>query len=156
MTSLTKALTLTLGLTLAASLTVGLMLTPSALAGEAEAVRVGTYQPQQAFSQYHGTHKFRQEMQKMQAEMQNDPQQARQVQQKMQQKQQQLFSTFEADVEAAFGEMAEEIEVDLVAVEVLHKGDHVEVKDLTNPLIEKLNEGQDVPEPATAPTQPRR
>ncbi|MEX2673073.1 MAG: OmpH family outer membrane protein [Phycisphaeraceae bacterium] len=116
-------------------------------AADAEQVRVGTYQPQQAFQLYHRTAEFQQAMQELQMQAQElEPEQLGQLQQEAEQMQQELIQKFQQDVEAAVPEIAENANVDIVAVEVVYSAPGVEVEDLTDQVVEQINEGAEAPQ----------
>ena len=121
----------------------------SANAQQAEGLSVGTYQPQQAFREYHRTQSFQREVQQLQQQAQNDPQKAIQMQQQLQQKQQQLVQQFQSDVEAAVPEVAKEEDVQLVAAQIVYTSPDLQsnVKDLTPAITEKINEGAAAQQP---------
>lgn len=112
-----------------------------------QTVRVGTYEPQKAFNNYYGYDEMNQEMQQLQGEMQQaqqegDRQRLQQLQQRMQQLQDETIQQFYDDVENAVPEVAKDSGVSIVAVEILYTEDQVEEpKNLTDPIIEKINEG---------------
>lgn len=99
-------------------------------------LQIGVYNPQQVFNMYQGTQSLRQELQQMQLQGQMDQQQMKQA---MQQKQQQLIQTFRNDLEQVVQQSAEEAKVAVVAVQVIYHKPDVEVKDLTNDLVGRIN-----------------
>ncbi|MEX2670705.1 MAG: OmpH family outer membrane protein [Phycisphaeraceae bacterium] len=124
---------------------------------EGEELRVGTYQPQQAFQMYHRTAAFQQEMQELQAQAQEtEPEQLAQLQQQAEQMQQEVIQQFERDVKNAVPEIAEQANVDLVAVEVVYTAPGVEQEDVTESVVEKINEGAEAPAQNELPALPGR
>lgn len=111
-------------------------------AGEAE-IKVGTYNPEQVFNAYPERERMMQQMQELQGQMQQaqqeqDQQRMMELQQQAQQQQTQAIEQFQADVEAALPNVADEAELDLVAVEVTWVRDGVESQDITTEVIEEL------------------
>ncbi|MEX0744422.1 MAG: hypothetical protein WD118_02370 [Phycisphaeraceae bacterium] len=120
--------------------------------GEGGEVRIGTYQPEQVFSSFHGREALMQDfqelqMQAQQAQQQGDQEQLMQLQQQLQQAQQEIIGTFESAVEEAMPEVAEQAGVQVVAIEVVYTAEGIESQDVTTELIEKINEGHEAPEP---------
>ncbi|MEX0655625.1 MAG: OmpH family outer membrane protein [Phycisphaeraceae bacterium] len=115
-------------------------------------LRVGTYDPEQVFGAYHGREAFMQQFQELQTEAQaaqqeGNQEQLMQIQQQLQQAQQEVIETFQGDVEEVMPDVAEDAGVQIVAVEVVYTAEGINSEDVTNQVIEKLNEGHDAPEP---------
>ena len=115
-------------------------------------VRVGTYTPQTAFSQYHqaeGLQRRAQEIQLAMQEAQEQGDQQRMIElqaemQQMQMAQQQVVERFLDDVEKAVPEIAREAGVSVFAVEIVYTSDEVgEPVDLTRELVEHINNNAD-------------
>ena len=153
---------LTAGLGLLAALVLALQ--PGALAqdGEADAgdeatMVIGTYQPSEAFGSYPGRQDFMQTVQDLRRQAQaaqqaGQPDKLMDLQEQMQQAQQQVVSRFEADLEKVMPKVADEAGVDAVAVQVVHAGEGIETRDVTNTLVKHLGEIAPATQPAT--TQP--
>lgn len=99
------------------------------------ALRVGTYQPQIVFEQHPGHAELMKAIQSAQEQMQGgDREQAMQRQQELAQIQDRIIGQFQQDVEKALPEVAEEVNVKVVAVEVAYSDDDVETVDVTSEL----------------------
>lgn len=111
-----------------------------------DTMRLGTYEPQRAFQQYHGMQDFNQQMQRLQqqaqeAQQQGDQQRMMQIQQEMQQLQNQVVEQFHSDVENVIPKVAENAGVQLVAIDIVYAADDLgEPHDLTDQLIQQVNE----------------
>lgn len=124
------------------ALGVAALLSQAGAQAEGDALRVATYQPQEAFQMYHRTAAFQQEMQQLQADAeQMEPEEVAQLQERAQQMQQELIGQFEEDVEDAVSGIAEENGVKVVATEVVYSADRVEVADVTEEVVEEINDG---------------
>lgn len=113
-------------------------------------IRVGTYDPQQVFNAYPGREQMMNQISEIQAQMQQaqqqqDEQRMIELQQRMQQQRNEAIQRFQSDVEQTLPVVAEDTDIDLVAVEVVFTRPGVETRDITSQVIEAL--GGD-PEPA--------
>lgn len=119
--------------------------------GEAEAqVRVGTYNPEQVFNAYPERERLMSQLTELQGQMQRaqqeqDQQQMMQLQQQMQQRQQEAIEQFENDVAATLPDVADEAQLDLVAIEVVWNREGVQSQDVTDEIIEGFG-GEPVPQ----------
>ncbi len=113
--------------------------------GNREAVQVGTFQPQSAFERYHRAEELSQQMQELQMEMQQaqqegDQQRMMELQQRMQQMQNEVVEQFYDDLDRSMPEIAEEANVQIVAVDVVYTDPSIgEARDLTEKVVEHLN-----------------
>jgi len=110
-------------------------------------VTVGTYEPQQLFNQHPDTQALMQELQGMQQQMQQAQQQGNrekltQLQQQMQQKQQQAIEKFQNELQQTAVDVAGEQGIDVVAVQIIHTADEVQVQDMTTMIANKFQGGQ--------------
>ncbi|TVQ59236.1 MAG: hypothetical protein EA379_11495 [Phycisphaerales bacterium] len=115
-------------------------------------VRVGTYTPQTAFSQYRGADAINERAERLQIEMQEaqqggDQQRMMELQSEMQQlqmAQQQIVERFFAEVERAVPEVAREAGVSVFAVEIVYTAAELgEPMDLTPQVVERINKNAD-------------
>ncbi|MFA9479704.1 hypothetical protein ACERK3_15560 [Phycisphaerales bacterium AB-hyl4] len=121
-------------------------------AQEGEGLRIGTYQQDLVFSGYHALGELMQEFQELQMEAQQAQQegnqeQMMQLQQRLQEAQQNIIGTYESALDEALPEVAEETGVDVIALEVVYTAEGIEPQDVTENLLEKLNDGEEAPEP---------
>lgn len=125
---------------------------------EAE-LRVGTYDPQSVLEQHPAHEELWQTAQSTQSEMQKAQQEenyekVQQLQQEYQQKRNQILDDFEADIDEALPEVAEDTGVQVVALEVVYTGDEVQTQDITPDLVEELNDNQEDTQEDGAPVSP--
>lgn len=136
-----KTLGLGVGLLSAAVIAVGLLTGGDAVqANAADGLKVGTYNPQDAFEQYPARGEMMREMQAAQqkiqeAQQQGDQQTLMQLQQEIQQLQQETIQAFYKDVEEALPEIADKQGVKVVAMEVVYTSEDVESSDLTEQVV---------------------
>jgi len=144
------------GCGLAVALFAGGFSQAAATLDEHDEVRIGTYEPQLAFQQYHGMREFNQRNEELQREAQEaqqegDQQRLMQIQQELQQLQGQVIEQFYNDVEQVIPKVAENAGVKIVAIEIAYADEKFgDPKDITEKLIRKVNEnagGEPEPEP---------
>lgn len=111
---------------------------------QAADIRLGVYDLEQVYQNYPGTEGLEQDMQAIQREAQSAQQEQNQqrlqeLQQEAQELQQETLQRFQADVENASSQVAEDNNVAAIVVEVVHYGDDVELVDLTREVIDQLS-----------------
>lgn len=131
-------------------------MTLGALGSDAHAqennLQIGVYDPETVFNAYHGRDAFMQrfeelQMEGQQAQQEGNQQRLMEIQQELQEAQQEVVADFQDSVEEVMEEVAQEHEVTLVAVEVVYAEQGIEQQDVTEAVIEKVNEGHDVEQP---------
>lgn len=111
-------------------------------------LQVGTYDPQSVLEQHPAHEELWQAAQSTQSEMQkaqeqDDYEQVQQLQKQYQEKRNQILDDFEADIDEAIPEVAEDAGVQVVALEVVYTDDNIQTKDITSELVDELNDDQD-------------
>ena len=123
----------------------GVMLSGASAQEKAAPLRVGTYQPQEVFSNSGPGKALMEQMEQMQSQMQQaqesgDQQKLMQIQMQAQQQQQDAVQAFQQAVQQAVPSVAEDQGVQVVAVEVTYTAPGVETQDLTPKLIEQVQQ----------------
>lgn len=111
---------------------------------EADGLRVGTYNPQMAFTRYHGMEAYNEflaslEEEAMQAQQSGDQQKLIELQQRVQRRQNEIVEAFEAELDEALPRVAKDAGVRLIVVDVAFKDDTIRETDLTQQIIELVN-----------------
>jgi len=109
----------------------------------ANAMQVGTYDQQALFQEYPGsdelTEFYRDLQQRMQqAQQEGNQQKLQELQQEAEAKRQQVLQGFQNAVKTAIPQVAEEADVQVVALQVVYAADDVEQADLTRPLAQAI------------------
>lgn len=110
-----------------------------------DAVKIGTYNPQEAFNQYEGMQEFQRRSQELQQQMQEAQQQGDQqrmfeIQNQLQMQQEQVIEEFFEAVEKVVPEVADENGVQIVAVDIVYSAPDIgEPEDLTQKIISEVN-----------------
>lgn len=112
--------------------------------------RIGTYDPEMVFQQYHGLQELialsqRLEGEAQQAQMEGNQQRLQELQMEMQEGQMRIINQFHQDVQRVMPELADRHELDIVAVEVIYaSNEYGDPEDISQQLAERLAE--DAPE----------
>lgn len=122
--------------------------TEADMPGSQADLQVGTYDPQSVLEQHPAHEELWQAAQSTQSEMQkaqeqDDYEQVQQLQKQYQEKRNQILDDFEADIDNAIPEVAEDMGVQVVALEVVYTDDNIQTKDITSELVDELNDDQD-------------
>lgn len=116
---------------------------------QAQEIRIGSYEHERAFQEFHETAKFREYAEGIEAEFMraveaNDQQKVMMIQIEAQQRQQELMLSFENKVAEVMPDVARENNLNVVALEIVYYDPEIDPIDVTNAVIEKINEGADV------------
>lgn len=159
------------GLLLATAMALGLAMAPAmddetqAQQAENNGIRIGTFDPERVFQQYHGINELialsqRLQAEAQQAQMQGNQQRLMELQMEMQEGQMRVINQFQEDVQRLVPDIARENDIKIVAVEITYIADEYgEPEDISRKLVEKLNaeapqtEGMEGMDPFT-PSQP--
>ncbi|MFP4143994.1 MAG: hypothetical protein ACLFV3_02520 [Phycisphaeraceae bacterium] len=119
-------------------------------ADEARVV-VGTYQPQAVFQAHPAQEELLESLRSTQEEMQKaqdqgDMETVRQIQQEYDNERQKIVEEFQTDVEQTLPELAEDADIDIVALEVTYRADDVRTEDITSDLVSALSDEEEQPE----------
>lgn len=106
-------------------------------------LQVGTYDAEQAFEAHPAKQQVEQALntaqgQMQQAQQQGDQQQMQQIQQQFEQAREQAIQQFQQDVSRVLPNVAADVGVQVVAMEIAYKADHVKTVDITRGLAEGL------------------
>ncbi len=120
--------------------------------------RVGTFDIEQVFQTYPGREDMMEAQQEAQPQMaeaqqEGDHQKMQEIQQQLQQKQQEVIDTFHDDVEAELPDIADDANVQVIAVEVEWTADGIDTTDVTDDVVEALG-GEVVEEEPMLPPMP--
>lgn len=118
-------------------------------------IAVGVYEPERVFEAYPQREAGIAELQQLaeravEAQEAGDQEGFFEVQQQMEQTRHQIVAGFEQAVQAAATAVAEQDELDLVAMELVYQGPMVRTRDITDQLVERIGnmeEGPEAPQP---------
>jgi peroxiredoxin family protein len=100
-------------------------------------LHIGTFNPQQVFSMYSGTHNLRKQIQQLQTEKKMTQEQ---MQEMVKQEQKQLIQKFQSDLSKVIAQSAKDANVPVIAIQVVYRKPSVEIEDLTADLVKKINQ----------------
>jgi len=114
--------------------------------------RIGIIDMEALFLAYRKTTEFHKEAQSIQVEFMKAQESGENeklfaLQQKFQMMQMELFQTFEADVAKTAALLSDKTNVDLIATNIIYRGDKTEVVDITGDFLGTEHFAEDIPEP---------
>ncbi len=109
------------------------------------AMKVGVYDQQALFDEYPGSEELMQYYQQIQPQMQEaqqagDQQKMQQLQQATEQKRKEVIANFQNAVKQALPEVASNVGIKVVAIQVVYAADDVQTTNLTKPLAAAIAE----------------